>query len=108
MRFEALLTEDANRDLEEIYSYVVEHDSLGKAEELLNRIADVFDSLGNHPDRGSYPKELSALGIREYRQLFFKPYRIIYRVIEKRVYVYLIADGRRDFQTLLARRLLRS
>ena len=108
MRFEVLLTEDANRDLEDIYSYVVEHDSLGKAEDLLNRIADVVENLGNYPHRGSYPKELSALGIREYRQLFFKPYRIIYRVIEKRVYVYLIADGRRDFQSLLARRLLRS
>jgi toxin ParE1/3/4 len=108
MRFEVLLTEDANRDLEEIYSYAAEHDTPGKAGDLLNRIAAVIESLSNHPDRGSYPKELSALGIREYRQLFFKPYRIIYRVIEKRVYVYLIADGRRDFQSLLSRRLLRS
>jgi hypothetical protein len=55
-----------------------------------------------------YPNELSALGIREYRQRFFKPYQIIYRVMGKRVYIYLIADGRRDFQTLLARRLLSS
>ncbi len=108
MRYEVLLTEDANRDLEDIYSYVVEHDTPGKAEDLLNRIADVVESLSSHPDRGSYPKELSALGIREYRQVFFKPYQIIYRVIEKRVYVYLIADGRRDLQSLLARRLLRS
>ncbi len=108
MRVEVLLTENANHDLEEIYNYIAEHDSLGSAENLPNRIADVFGSLGNHPDRGSYPKELSALGIREYRQVFFKPYRIIYRVVAKRVYVYLIADGGRDFQSLLARRLLRS
>ncbi len=108
MSFDVLLTEDANRDLEDIYSYVVEHDTPGKAENLLDRIADVVEGLSTYPNRGSYPKELSALGIREYRQLFFKPYRIIYRVIERRVYVYLIADGRRDFQTLLARRLLRS
>lgn len=46
------------------------------------------------------------MGIREYRQTFFKPYRVIYRVIGQRVYIYLIADGRRDMQTLLARRLL--
>jgi toxin ParE1/3/4 len=76
MRFEVLLTEDANRDLEEIYSYVAEHDSLGKAEDLLNRIADVVESLSNYPSRGTYPKELSALGIREYRQVFFKPYEL--------------------------------
>jgi toxin ParE1/3/4 len=66
----------------------------------------VIESLATHPERGSYPKEISALGSREYRQRFYKPYRIIYRVIGKRVYIYLIADGRRDFQTLLARRLL--
>ena len=106
MRCEVLLTEDANRDLEDIYSYVAEHDAPGKADDLLDRIEDVIESLSTHPERGSIPKELSALGIRDYRQRFYKPYRIIYRVIGKRVYVYLIADGRRDFQTLLARRLL--
>jgi hypothetical protein len=50
--------------------------------------------------------ELRLLGIKEYRQAFFKPYRIIYRVIGEQVVVYVIADGRRDMQTLLSRRLL--
>ena len=49
-----------------------------------------------------YPKELIALGIREYREVFFKPYRMICRVIGRDVYVYLIADDRRDMQSLLA------
>jgi toxin ParE1/3/4 len=106
MPFEVLLTEDANRDLEEIYADVAERGAPGKAEDLLSRIEEVIDSLSNYLDRGSYPKELSELGIREYRQIFFKPYRLIYRVMGKLVYIYLIADGRRDFQTLLARRLL--
>jgi toxin ParE1/3/4 len=43
---------------------------------------------------------------REYRQTFFKAYRLIYRVIGRRVYAYLIADGRRDMQALLEQRLL--
>jgi len=106
MRFEVPLTEDANRDLEDIYNYVAEHDAPGRADDLLDRIEEVIEGLSKHPERGSFPKELSALGIRDYRQRFYKPYRIIYRVIGKRVYIYLIADGRRDFQTLLARRLL--
>ena len=46
------------------------------------------------------------LGIREYREIFFKPYRIIYRIMKKNVYVLLIVDGRRDMQSLLQRRLL--
>jgi len=51
-------------------------------------------------------RELIAPGIRDSRQTAFKPYRVIYRVIGQKVYVYLIADGRRDMQSLLARRLL--
>ena len=108
MRFEVLLTEDAYRDLDELYSYVAEHDSPGKAQDLLDHINDTIETLSAYPSRGTFPKELSVLGIHEYRQLFYKPYRIIYRVVEKRVYIYLIADGRRDFQSLLAQRLLRS
>lgn len=66
-----------------------------------------FLQLEAYPHRGNFPKELLFLGIKEYRESFFKPYRIIYRVMEDTVYVYLIADGRRDMQTLLTRRLLR-
>ena len=50
--------------------------------------------------------ELRSLGISEYRQIFFKPYRLIYRVHTKQVVVYVVADGRRDMESLLARRLL--
>ena len=73
---------------------------------ILNQIDRALQSLSEHPRRGNYPKELLDLGIREYRELFFRPYRIIYRVIESNVYVLVIADGRRDIQSLLQRRSL--
>ncbi len=104
MVYEVLLTEDAEQDLEELYDYLSEHDLPEKANHILQKLADTFSSLAN-PHRGAYPKELLALGIREYREVFFKPYRIVYRVIGETVYVLLIADGRRDMQTLLQRRL---
>lgn len=47
-----------------------------------------------------------ALGIKEYRQTAFKPYRVICRVMGNRVVIYLIIDGRRDMQSVLARRIL--
>jgi len=62
--------------------------------------------LSEFPERGACPQELLAIGIREYRDFFFKPYRIIYRVMDKNVYVLLIVDGRLDKQSLLQRRLL--
>lgn len=106
MGYQVFLTEGAQRDLEALHKYITEFDSPAHADSVLNRLLDVAGSLAAFPERGTYPKELLVLGIREYRQTFFKPYRVIYRVIGKHVYIYLIADGRQDMQALLSRRLL--
>ena len=106
MSYEVLLTRSAERDLEDIYSYIAENNTQGNADYVLDKLTDVAASLSVFPERGSYPKELLVLGIREYRQTHFKPYRLIYRVIGKQVLIYMIADGRRDMQTLLSRRML--
>jgi toxin ParE1/3/4 len=106
MALEVLLTRGAERDLEEIYQYIAHHDSPDRADELLDRLTAVAESLSGFPDRGIQPKELRDLGIQEFRQLSLAPYRLIYRVQDGRVIVYLIADGRRDMQSLLSRRLL--
>jgi toxin ParE1/3/4 len=105
-RYEVLLTEGAERDLASICDYIAAFDSPAAADHVLDRLLKVTETLEIFPERGSHPRELLALGIREYRQTFFKPYRIIYRVIGECVYVYLIVDGRRDMQSVLARRLL--
>ncbi len=105
-RFEVLITEGAEQDLEALFDYIAEHDCRANAEYVLDELMVVVDSLRTHPERGAYPKELSALGMREYRQLHFKPYRVIYRISGQRGYIYLIADGRRDMVSLLSRRLL--
>ena len=105
-KFEVLLTEGAEQDLEAIHDYISEFDCIANANDVLDAVMDVVESLSTFPERGSYPKELVGLGIKEYRQAFFKPYRVIYRVTGSQVIVYLIADGRRDMQTVLARRLL--
>ncbi len=106
MPFAVLLTNDAARDLNELYDYITVHDSPRKANYVLEQIEKTFSTLSEFPERGVYPKELLKLGIREYREIFFKPYRIIYRVMDKNVYVLLIVDDRRDMQSLLQRRLL--
>ena len=106
MPFAVFLTNDAARDLNELYDYIGGHDAPQEADYVLEQIENAFSRLSEFPERGAYPKELLALGIREYREVFFKSYRIIYRVVDKNVYVLMIADGRRDLQSLLQRRLL--
>ena len=105
-RYEVLLTAGAERDLESIRDYIAEFDSVASADYVLDRLLKVAETLATFPERGTYPRELIALGIREYRQVSVKPYRVIYRVHGQRVYIHIIADGRRDMQSLLARRLL--
>jgi toxin ParE1/3/4 len=106
MPYEVSLTKDAERDLEEIYIYIAELDSRDRADHVLDQLVQATDALRTSPNRGSYVDELRSLGISEYRQIFFKPYRLIYRVHAKQVVVYVLADGRRDTGSLLARRLL--
>lgn len=105
-RYDVLLTQGAEQDLESLHSYIAEFDCLANAHRVLDQLMVVVEGLAYLPERGSYPKELVALGIKEYRQTAFKPYRVIYRVVGLQVVIYLIVDGRRDMQSVLARRLL--
>ena len=101
-----VLTAGAEQDLEAIFDYIAEFECVASAHRVLEQLLQITDTLSQLPQRGSYPKELLAVGIKEYRQVFFKPYRVIYRVLENQVVIYLIADGRRDMPGLLGRRLL--
>ncbi|AVP97563.1 plasmid stabilization protein [Ahniella affigens] len=105
-RYQVFLTAGAERDLESIFDYVSEFDSPAKANQLLDRLMAAAMALTESPERDGHPRELLALGIKDYRQTTFKPYRLIYRVMDSRVIIYLIVDGRRDMQSLLAVRLL--
>ncbi|EYU16510.1 type II toxin-antitoxin system RelE/ParE family toxin [Photorhabdus aegyptia] len=106
MPYHVMLTKNAEADLEDIYDYIVENDSSEKADYVLDQLLKITDSLANFPEKGNYPKELQELGIRDFRQTFFKPYRVIYQITGKQVVIFVIADGRRDMQTLLTHRLL--
>lgn len=104
--FEVLLTEGAEQDLESIYDYISEYDGAAHANHVLDALMTVVESLSTFPERGTFPKELVNLGIKEYRQAFFKPYRVIYTIADAKVVIYVIADGRRNMLSLLTRRLL--
>nr|WP_315430848.1 type II toxin-antitoxin system RelE/ParE family toxin [uncultured Albidiferax sp.] len=102
------LTENAQTDLNELVDFIAQHDAPIKALHVLEQIEGVLTSLQAFPERGAIPKELLALGNREYRETYFKPYRIIYKVVPATVFVYVIADGRRDLRSLLSRRMLQA
>lgn len=104
--FQVELTAGAEEDLRVLYRYLAEHASVEQGDALLDVLLEKIETLELWPERGSVPKELETLGIREFRQVLLAPWRPIYRVVEQRVIVMIIADGHRDMQFLLERRLL--
>jgi toxin ParE1/3/4 len=107
VRFAVLFSAAAEHDLADIHRYIVENDSVQNADRVLAGLEAACSRLASFPNSGNVPKELSLLGITDYREVHFKPYRVIYRVMTKAVVVYCVLDGRRDMQSLLQWRLLR-
>lgn len=100
------LTRGAEDDLEAIHAYLAGHRSAEDADALLDAFLKKIETLERYPARGAVPKELETLGIRDFRQVLLELYRLIYRIVGEKVFILLIADGRRDMQALLERRLL--
>lgn len=100
-------TEAAEQDLFDIWRYVANHDSAANAEALLDALEETCQSLSHSPGKGHIPPELERICIDLYREIHFKPYRILYEVRERDVVVYAVLDSRRDLQSLLERRLVR-
>lgn len=107
MRIE--LTQGAEDDLLAIYDLRLRQrgaDGADGADAMLDTLYAAIASLSEFPLRGSIPPELDAIGIGDWRQIGVWPWRIIYTVQGELLTVAVIADGRRDFTSLLERRLL--
>lgn len=107
MRYRVNFVSDAAEDLFEIYKYVYLNDSEEKAEYVYSKLYEKCLMLQEYPERGHNPPELHLLNIEDFLEIHFKPYRIIYRIEKRDVFVHCILDGRRNIQILLQERLIR-
>lgn len=107
MKFKVNLTSSTDTDLLEIYKYVFNHDSEEKADDLYKKLYSTCKRLENYAHRGHIPQELKEFGVEDFLEIHYKPYRVIYRIIKKEVFIYCILDGRRDMQKILQERLIR-
>ena len=106
-RYQVRLTQELEADLLDLFDYIARKDSVANAYHVLDELDALILSLDQQPERGHYPSELHEHGVKDYREVLFKPYRVIYEVIGNDVVVLGCFDGRRDMQLLLERRLLR-
>ena len=104
--FQVLWAGVAEKDLTGIVEYIATEDP-DNALAVLNRIKAGTAALDHSPKRGRVVPELIKHGISRYREIVIKPWRVIYRIEEKTVYVVSVIDGRRNVEDVLLERLIK-
>ncbi len=102
-----LWTRTARRDLDAIVTYIAT-DSIENALSVLDRLQKRADSLTTAAESGRLVPELRSIGVHQYRELVERPWRIVYRIEPDSVMVLAVLDGRRELESLLLDRLVRS
>jgi len=96
----------AQDDLVEIIEYI-SHDSIDNAEVIFKKIKQQAIKLEKFPERGRVVPELDFHNINNYRELIVTPWRIIYRIEERKVYILTVIDSRRNFEDIILKRVMR-
>jgi plasmid stabilization system protein ParE len=96
----------AQHDLQAIVEFIATDDPVAAAR-VLDQIESRTASLQRMPERGRVVPELAAVGIHTYRELVVGPWRLVYRITGKTVYVLAVLDGRRNIEDVLLDRLVR-
>ena len=97
---------EADRDITEIFEYLLEAEGLEVAKKLVETLDEAIRSLHSLPRRGKYPPEFQTKGITLFREIQCYPWRVFYRVVDEEVWILAVLDGRRNIAQLLPKRLV--
>ena len=106
-KYDVIWSETSEKDLMGIVEYIAA-DSPSNAFEIFKEIKKKASSLYTFPDRGRIVPELQDQGIFLYRELIVPPWRMIYRISKKTVYILSVLDSRQNVEDILLRRLISS
>jgi toxin ParE1/3/4 len=104
-KFDVIWSNSAAKDLEDIILRL-SIDSPLNARRIFSEITTASSALYQFPERGRFVPELYDRGILQYRELIIPPWRIIYRVVEKTVFVLTVLDSRRNVEDILLNKLI--
>ncbi len=96
----------AEDDLKGIIEYIAE-ESLASAIKVFEKIKGKALGLNRFPERGRIVPELKDHGIALYRELIVAPWRIIYRISDKKIYVLSVLDSRQNVEDILLKRFIK-
>ena len=106
-RYEVIWSNVAEKDLKNIIKYIAA-DIPSNAFRVFKKIKQTASNLYIFPERGRVVPELRDQGILQYRELIISPWRVIYRISTKRVYVLSVLDSRQNIEDILLKRLINS
>ena len=72
---------------------------------LREKIKSKASSRYAFPERGRIVPELQEQGISQYKKLAISPWRLVYRIAEKEIYVLSLFDSRQNVEDILLNRL---
>ncbi len=97
----------AETDLKNMVKYIAD-DSPPNALKIFKRIKQKASSLYTYPKRGQIVPELRDQEILQYREIAISPWRSLYRISEKSVFVSSVLDSRRNVEDVLLKKLTNS
>ena len=90
-KYQVNLSQQAQNDLEQIFYYIAD-DSINNAANFILQLEKKVYSLELFPDRHPLIPENKYFGT-DYRHLIYKKYRIVYRIVERSVFILTIFHG---------------
>lgn len=106
MIYEVQLTHEALMDLSLLEEYLYTNESAERADVFMDEINAACKKLIRLPLRGRISRDLADCGQSDFREIYYFSYRIIYRILEKKVYIVAIIDGRRSAKYFLKNRVI--
>ena len=73
-------------------------------QEILKKIEKQVNDLYHFPKRCRIIPELYDQGILQYREMIIRPWRVMYRISNSKVYVLAIIDSRQNIEDILLQR----
>ncbi len=104
--YQVVWTKSAVSDLEGIVDYIAESNPL-TAKSIFANLKKQVETLSYSAQRGRHIPELQEQGILLYRELVIYPWRLMYRIHERTVYILAIIDSRRNIEDILLKKLIK-
>ncbi len=102
-KYEVIWAKTAENDLVKIIEYIA-HNNSGNALIILKKIKKRVNDLYYLPKRYRIVPELYDHGITQYREMIIKPWRVMYRISNGKVYVLSVLDSRQNIEDILLKR----